>query len=49
MKNAVDIDKVVLWFLILVRVGILSAIVWFGINEYKKWKKKHTDDEEQEQ
>ena len=45
MKNIVDFEKVVLWVVILVRVGILTAIVWFGINEYKRWKKKNKDTE----
>ncbi|MCK5852969.1 hypothetical protein KAH27_08085 [bacterium] len=45
MKNVVDFEKVVLWVVILVRVGILTAIVWFGINEYKKWKHKQPEDE----
>ena len=45
MKNVVDFEKVVLWVVILVRVGILTAIVWYGINEYKKWKKKNKDTE----
>ena len=45
MKNVVDFEKVVLWVVILVRVGILAAIVWFGINEYKKWKNKQPHDE----
>jgi len=43
MKNVVDFEKVVLWVVILVRVGILGAIAWFGINEYKRWKKKNSD------
>ncbi len=49
MKNVVDFEKVVLWVVILVRVGILGAIVWFGINEYKRWKKKQPDDNNKEQ
>jgi len=41
MKNQIDFDKVVLWVMLIVRTGILVAIVWFGINEYKRWKKKN--------
>ena len=43
MKNAIDIDKIVLWFIIIIRAGFLAAVVWFGVNEYKKWKKKNKD------
>ncbi len=45
MKNIVDFEKVVLWVVILVRVGILVAIVWFGVREYKLWKKKQPKDD----
>ncbi len=48
MKNIVDFEKVVLWVVILVRVGILTAIVWFGINEYKRWKNKQPHDEKED-
>ncbi len=43
MQNKIEFEKVVLWIIILVRLGVLTAIVWFGINEYKSWKKKNID------
>ena len=40
MKNVVDFEKVVLWLVLLVRVGILAAIVWYGVSEFRRWKRK---------
>ncbi len=43
MKNVVDFEKVVLWLVLLVRVGILVAIAWYGISEFRRWKRKNPD------
>lgn len=40
--------EIVVWLMLLLRVGILVAIVWYGISEYRNWKKKNKDNEELE-
>ena len=40
--------EIVVWLMLLLRVGILVAIVWYGISEFRKWKKKNKVDEELE-
>jgi len=46
MNGHIEFEKIVLWIVIIVRVGVLAAITWFGINEYKKWKKKNSDNDD---
>jgi hypothetical protein len=31
--------EIVIWLVLLVRVGVLVAIIWYGISEYRRWKK----------
>ena len=45
MNGHIEFEKIVLWIVIIVRVSVLVAIVWFGVNEYKRWKKKQPNDE----
>ena len=37
MNNTVD---ALVWVVLIVRVGILVAIVWYGVSEFKRWKRK---------
>jgi len=41
--------EIIVWLMLLLRVGILVAIVWYGISEFRKWKKKNEDNEELEE
>jgi hypothetical protein len=31
--------EIVVWLVLLVRVGVLVAIIWYGISEFRRWKK----------
>jgi len=34
-------EMVILWLLVIVRTGVLVAIVWYGIIEFRKWRRKN--------
>ena len=40
--------EIAVWLMLVVRVGILVAIVWYGISEFRKWKKKNENNDDLE-
>lgn len=33
--------EIAVWLLLVVRIGVLVGIIWFGLSEYRAWKKKY--------
>jgi len=41
--------EIVVWLMLIVRLGILAAVIWYGISEYRKYNLENKKDDELEE
>lgn len=41
MKDPKPVEEIIFWLLVIVRTGVLVAIIWYGISEFRRWKNKN--------